>query len=94
MPDAVADRLQRAHTYMVIQLLQHSLIQLDDKGASVPVLQDSDLCSGPFSGHLVQGHLNTGLLACYLRDLQFDSIRFNMFSVLGGNWDPTDKKIS
>ncbi len=70
MPDTMADCLQRARTYVVIQLLQHSLIQLDDKGAGVPVLQDGDLCSGPFSGHLVQGHLNTGLLACYLRDLQ------------------------
>ncbi len=65
-----ADCLQRERTYVVIQLLQHSLIQLDDKGASVPVFQDSDLCGGPFSGHLVQRHLNTGLLACYLRDLQ------------------------
>lgn len=64
------DRLRRARTYVVIQLLQHSLVQLDDKGAGIAVLQDSDLCSGPFSGHLVQGHLNTGLLACYLRDLQ------------------------
>ena len=94
MPDAVADGLHSARTYVIIQLLQHSLVQLDDKGASVPVLQDSDLCSGPFSGHLVQGHLNAGLLACYLRDLQFDLIQFDMYNVLGGKWDPTDNRLS
>ena len=56
-------------TYVVIQLLQHSFIHLNHKGASVSVVKNCKLSTGPLCGHLVKGHLNAAFLPSYVRRL-------------------------
>lgn len=50
-------------TYVIVQLLQHCFINLDDKGAAVSVLKHCKFSAGPLSCHFVQGHFDAALLA-------------------------------
>ena len=56
-------------TYVIIQLLQDCLINLNDKGAGVSVVKHRQLSAGPLCCHLVESHLYAPLFARHIRHL-------------------------
>lgn len=80
-------------TYVVVQLLQHSFIHLDHKGASVSVVKDCKLSTSPLCCHLVKGHLNAAFLPSYVRHLHISTVCLDASSVTLPALQTVDKHV-